>query len=51
MEEKKIVKEEDIIDQRLIWETPQLISLNKGKTEGGARAHTYEDTSSYYNAS
>jgi len=46
MEEK--MKHIDIkeieVNDKLIWETPKLICLDKGKTEGGPRTGTTEDS-------
>jgi hypothetical protein len=33
--------------EKMNWEPPVLISLDKGKTEGGFRTETYEDTTGY----
>lgn len=53
MEEKKTITENKMSELllKLEWEVPMLISLDKGKTEGGDRVNTYEYGSSYYNAS
>lgn len=33
----------DLNSKKLDWEIPKLISLDKGKTEGGTLISTYED--------
>jgi len=39
------------IKEKLIWETPKLICLDKGKTEGGPRTEVATEDSTYNNAS
>lgn len=34
----------EVDTRKLDWEVPLLICLDKGKTEGGDRIDTYEDT-------
>ena len=50
MEEKKTKNDNQILqsNEKLIWEAPKLYSLDKGKTEGGGLASTWED-GTYYN--
>ena len=52
MEELKKNKVEDKIDIKILWEAPKLISLDKGKTEGGpALGNSTEGTSYTYKGS
>ena len=43
MDEKGNKLKIDINSKKLDWEAPKLISLDKGKTEGGPKTETYED--------
>ena len=45
MDEKGNKIEIDGYSKRLVWEVPKLICLDKGKTEGGDIASTFEDSS------
>lgn len=44
MKEKDLDQKTTQEEIKLQWEIPILISLNKGKTEGGEIQDTYEDT-------
>ena len=44
--EEKLKKSDDNtlnVNDKLTWEAPKLYYLDKGKTEGGYDANTYED--------
>lgn len=43
---KHIDIKENGLTEKLIWETPKLICLDKGKTEGGSNISSKEDTAS-----
>lgn len=47
MEERIGIREEETHNEKLAWDAPKLISLDKKNTEDGPKAATYEDT--YYN--
>jgi hypothetical protein len=45
MEEKGKITKNEVLTKKLDWEPPKLISLDKGKTEGGSFTGEPEGTS------
>lgn len=48
MKEKDLDTKTKQEETKLEWEAPKLISLDKGKTEGGYTAHSTKEDVSYF---